>query len=575
MEAAAAGFSSWIRGFLLPSLWEAEVAVSAAALLVAALLLLFLDQAVQSASTKSSASLSSSPPAAASFGRNVGGGYRRRAKGKQVATELGGTSKVALPCGSSHPRGRNSYVIKLELLSAKYLIGANLHGSSDPYAVISCGEQRRFSSMVPSSRNPLWGEEFNFLVRELPVEVIITMYDWDILCKCKVIGSVTVTVLGEDKTGATWFDLDSKSGQICMRFSSAKVFPTSESLFDICVGIESQRKITLNKQYLPMTEDSGCLQAIFELPHDEVIIPLQDIDEIKRSQHSLINPAITIFLHTGSGGHGTPPSCSQNGRIRYRFTSFWNRSRTFRALENALQIYRATLEAEKQVRMHLLQQRGSSDVICSKTYDLKTVERSIELAKAYQPFINEHVLVDATSKTFPGTSEKFFSVILSDNSMFFQQYRHGRKDTDLKLSKWYPSDEYGGKIREVMFRSLCHSPLCPPDTAVTEWQRASFSKDNANLIYETKHQAHDVPFGSYFEIHCRWSLRTTSSSTCHVDIKIGVNMKKWCILQSKIKSGATDEYKREVCKILEAACDYVLKEESNSQASHEIKHPVS
>ncbi|XP_066163793.1 BAG-associated GRAM protein 1 isoform X1 [Oryza sativa Japonica Group] len=584
----AAGLSSWMRGFLLPSLWEAEVAVSAAALLVAALLLLFLDQAVQS-STKSPASSSSPPPsptttAAASCRRDGGCGgcgcRRRRAKGKPAAAELGGTSKVALPDGSPHSRGRTSYVIKLELLCAKYLIGANLNGSSDPYAVISCGEQRRFSSMVPSSRNPLWGEEFNFLVRELPVEVTITMYDWDTVCKCKVIGSVTVAVLGEDEAGATWFDLDSKSGQICLRFSSAKVFLTSESLFDQCVGIESERTMMLSKQYLPITQDSGLLQAIFELPHDEivhqsyscalersflhhgrmyislwhlcfhsnvfskqlnVIIPLQDIDEIKRSQHSLINPAITIFLRTGSGGHGTPPSCSQNGRIRYKFTSFWNRNRTFRALENALQSYRATLEAEKQVRMHSLQQRRSSDVICSKIDDLKTAERSIEQAKAFQPFINEHVLVDATSKTFPGTSEKFFSIILGDNSMFFQQYRHGRKDTDLKLSKWYPSDEYGGKIREVMFRSLCHSPLCPPDTAVTEWQRASFSKNKTNLIYETKHQAHDVPFGSYFEIHCRWHLRTTSSSTCQVDIKIGVNMKKWCILQSKIKSGATDE----------------------------------
>jgi hypothetical protein len=25
--------------------------------------------------------------------------------------------------------------------------------------------------MVPSQRNPLWGEEFNFLVEQLPVEV--------------------------------------------------------------------------------------------------------------------------------------------------------------------------------------------------------------------------------------------------------------------------------------------------------------------------------------------------------------------------------------------------------------------
>ena len=39
---------------------------------------------------------------------------------------------------------------QLELLSAKYLIGANLDGSSDPFAVISCGEQKRFRFVAPS-----------------------------------------------------------------------------------------------------------------------------------------------------------------------------------------------------------------------------------------------------------------------------------------------------------------------------------------------------------------------------------------------------------------------------------------
>lgn len=52
----------------------------------------------------------------------------------------------------------------------------------------------------------------------------------------------------------------------------------------------------------------------------------------------------------------------------------------------------------------------------------------------------------------------------------------------LQLSKWDVSDEYGGNVREVTFRSLCHSPLCPLDTAVTELQHASFSNDKRNLV---------------------------------------------------------------------------------------------
>ncbi|VAI46809.1 unnamed protein product [Triticum turgidum subsp. durum] len=281
----------------------------------------------------------------------------------------------------------------------------------------------------------------------------------------------------------------------------------------------------LTRQRLAMTEDSGPLHATIEFPHDEivhhsyscalersflrygrmcisswhlcfqshvfskqlnVIIPLQDIYEIRRSQHSLINPAITIFLHTDAGGHGVSPLCCQNGSVRYKFTSFWNRNRTFRALETALQCYRATLEAEKQVGAHLLLKGESMNVISSRTDNIKTENRRIGLTITFQPFVNEHVLVDITSNTFPGTPEKFFTVILGDDAMFFQQYRNARKDTDLKLSKWHVSDEYGGNVREVTFRSLCHSPLCPPDTAVTELQHVFFSNDKRNLVTKKK-----------------------------------------------------------------------------------------
>ncbi|KAL6899620.1 hypothetical protein ACP4OV_006278 [Aristida adscensionis] len=605
---------AWVPRLLLPSLWEAEVAVSVAALLVGALLLLLLSSSTGQRATASAgaAGASGSSPAASSSAATNDRRRGRSGGARWKAAADGSCSWGGAGAGGTH-------VIKLELLSAKYLIGANLNGASDPFAVISCADQKRFSSMVPSLKNPLWGEEFNFLIEQLPVEVTITIYDWDTVCKCKVIGSVTIAVLSEDETGASWYELDSKFGQICLRLRSIKVFPASDSFSEECTGDESPRKMMLKKHRQAMIQGIGPLQTIYKLPHDEiphrsyscalersflhhgrmyisqwhlcfhcsvfskqlnVIIPLQDIDEIKRSQHSLINPAITIFLHAGAGCHGASRSCSQKGTIRYTFASFWNRNRTFRALETALQSYRATFEAEKQVRAHLLLQTGSGNVINSKTNNKKTTGKSSEKSISFQPFINEHCIADVTSRTFPGTSEDFFNAILGDNSMFFQQYRDARKDTDLKLSKWCASEKYGGNTREVTFRSLCHSPLCPPDTAVSEWQRAAFSKDKRNLIYETKQQAHDVPFGSYFEggiiadTLFTDPLQVVAKNNLQFDMssryKDRVNMKKWCILQSKIKSGATDEYRREVCKILEAACDYVLKFESESQCSDDI-----
>ncbi|GMY39837.1 BAG-associated GRAM protein 1, partial [Fagus crenata] len=67
------------------------------------------------------------------------------------------------------------------------------------------------------------------------------------------------------------------------------------------------------------------------------------------------------------------------------------------------------------------------------------------------------------------------------------------------MGQWHAADEYDGQVREITFRSLCNSPMCPPDTAMTEYQHAVLSPDKEMLVFETVQQAHDVPFGSYFE----------------------------------------------------------------------------
>jgi hypothetical protein len=83
------------------------------------------------------------------------------------------------------------------------------------------------------------------------------------------------------------------------------------------------------------------------------------------------------------------------------------------------------------------------------------------------------------------------------------------------------------------------------------------SADKTDLVFETVQQVHDVPFGSFFEVHCRWSVKTTSSDSCSLNISAGAHFKKWCIMQSKIKSGAVDE----VCSsllLLSSCINYLL-----------------
>ncbi|KAK6116761.1 hypothetical protein DH2020_049494 [Rehmannia glutinosa] len=175
--------------------------------------------------------------------------------------------------------------------------------------------------------------------------------------------------------------------------------------------------------------------------------------EIRRSQHALINPAITITLRAGAGGHGVPPLGNADGRVRYKFASFWNRNHALRALQYAAMNYSPMLEAEKKERDHstLLdfikekKQLGLVDFVKEKQSALHAQSSSVKSSESqseiseetvakpekFQPFIKEEVLTRIYNDVFPCTVEQFFKFILDDGSTFTSEYHTARKDSNL------------------------------------------------------------------------------------------------------------------------------------------------
>ncbi|KAI7995155.1 BAG-associated GRAM protein 1 [Camellia lanceoleosa] len=71
-------------------------------------------------------------------------------------------------------------------------------------------------------------------------------------------------------------------------------------------------------------------------------------------------------------------------------------------------------------------------------------------------------------------------------------------------------------------------------------------------------------FSLIYQVHCRWSLETDSESSGNVDIRVGAHFKKWCVMQSKIKSSAINEYKKEVELMLDVARTFIIARTSGS-----------
>ncbi|MCO5586319.1 hypothetical protein L7F22_040258 [Adiantum nelumboides] len=75
----------------------------------------------------------------------------------------------------------------------------------------------------------------------------------------------------------------------------------------------------------------------------------------------------------------------------------------------------------------------------------------------------------------------------------------------------------------------------------------------SRMVLETVQQAHDVPFGSYFEIHGRWTVTTVADSLCVVDVKVGAHFNKWLPMQQKIRAGSVLECTKDAKLIMRLA----------------------
>jgi len=148
---------------------------------------------------------------------------------------------------SVNPDAQNLGKIHVGLIAAKDLIKSDLVGKSDPYAILSHGNQKFKTNTVKNSQNPEWNYDADFNVPDGGDNTIkIDLFDADKFGKDKSLGSAILDVddvMGKGIVPPGWYPLKGvKSGQVLMSadfeaIGSSRLTSPERSL----VGIDDSR----------------------------------------------------------------------------------------------------------------------------------------------------------------------------------------------------------------------------------------------------------------------------------------------------------------------------------------------
>lgn len=122
-------------------------------------------------------------------------------------------------------RTRAIGVLTVGVIEARGLMGLDLRGKSDPYAILTVERQREKTKKIKNTINPKWDSGFKFYVSEPDALLQIVLYDWDRFLPDEFLGKLLIPVaeLPDGQQFDRWYTLLPKkpgrkvSGELCLR----------------------------------------------------------------------------------------------------------------------------------------------------------------------------------------------------------------------------------------------------------------------------------------------------------------------------------------------------------------------
>jgi hypothetical protein len=141
------------------------------------------------------------------------------------------------PSSPGHDLDVAIFVVAILLRSGKDLPIADIGGTSDPYCVVTAGQQTKQTEVIKKTLNPEWNQKFIFLL-EQPEVLKFTVWDWDrvgehdFLGECEIETSQLFGVMGvfDDYVSLKNPKHPKKAkGELNVKVSCRRIAPTSSA----------------------------------------------------------------------------------------------------------------------------------------------------------------------------------------------------------------------------------------------------------------------------------------------------------------------------------------------------------
>ncbi|RLN61159.1 hypothetical protein BBJ29_002848 [Phytophthora kernoviae] len=174
----------------------------------------------------------------------------------------------------------------------------------------------------------------------------------------------------------------------------------------------------------------------------------------------------------------------------------------------------------------------------------------------------------------------FFKTFLADGtSDRLNDYYKERGDSEIEVSEWAASKEFGGQVRTVSCRSPTNASIGPSHTMLTTTDHVPFVECELDatekLVMQSKAVMHDIPYGDCFTVEKvtvveRIPSNDGSPGQLVAKVYLGVPFSKGCMFKSKIIS-ATREAMVSSSKLYFHVVNRSVENPSASQAATPIK----